>query len=638
MQEGAGYYSQLSGGNPRLRPWKYEGWRYGENSFADDNEIRDNEFYEGTNIELVGKSSVRMGRRGSREFAMIEGATTFNGWGIYKDPVTGANMMLTMYDGRLYKLTTAGAVTEIDNTKTWDETAKMRGVLLRGFYYFGNGVDYMAKTDGIDITDWDAVTAVTLSSVVLAAGPTTDIYEYAVTSVTDVGETEVSNVIDEYGPSDLTTTNKFTLTWVRKTDASVQGYNVYRAINGGTLTLLTFIDQQPSGGNMTYVDDGTEVASLIHEAPTFNTTGGVKGNIFAKYANSLFIAGNLQEPDTVFYGGTGANWESFSPAHNGGWVKPGRGDGERVTNMIGFEDFLFIFKENSVWKFVFGSDGGPTLTAVIPQYGTNSPDACWRMEKDIVFFGTDGRYRIIGYEPNQLNVIRTTDISNRIQNKLDAWDLSSLDDIFGIFFEQKFIVCNGEQAFPYDRRYLAFLGKWTNYNYERFITWDAGTGKQKLYGAKSDGTIEQILVDNTWDDDGTTIPAALRVKRIDGGEDTILKYYFSSKTKFKNARGSITYTTYKDGTNLVDNPSVTFDVGGGVDEFMFDEPMFDEGVAIETISDSLTILKKDLEFEAYSIYHQINVSANQYNHCIVQTMSGLFEYEDVDYERDERKI
>lgn len=637
MQEGAGYISQLTGGNPRLRPWKYDGWKYGENSFAEDNEIRDNEYYEGTNVELTGKSSVRMGRRGSRQFSSIAGATTFNGWGIYKDPVTGANLMLAMYDGRLYKITTGGVATEIDAGSTWDTTAKMRGVLLRGFYYFGNAVDYMAKTDGTTITEWSAVTAVTFSSSVLTGTGATDIYEYGITAVTDVGESEISTTIAGYGPSTLSSTNKFTNTWVRKTDAAVTGYNVYRSINGGTMTLLTFVDQQTSGANMTYVDDGTEVASLIHEAPTFNTTGGVKGNIFAKYANSLFITGNLEEPDTVFYGGTGSNWESFSPAHNGGWVKPGRGDGERVTAMIGFEDFLFIFKENSVWKFVFGSDGGPTLTAVIPQYGTNSPDTVWRMEKDIVFFGSDGRVRIIGYEPNQLNVIRTTDISNRVQNKLDSWDMSNMDDIFGIFFEQKFIVCNGDQAFPYDRRYLAFLGKWTAFNYDRFLTWDAGTGKQKLYGAMADGTIRQVLVDNTWDDDGTTIPATLRIKRVDGGEDT-LKYYFSSKTKLKNARGSLQFVTYKDGASLVDSPNVSFDIGGGVDEYMFDEPMFDEGISIETVSDAFTILKKDLEFEAYSLYHQINVSANQYNHCIVQTMSGHFEYEDIDYERDERKI
>lgn len=632
---GQGFYSQLSGQDPKLRAWKYDGWRYGQNSFAEDNEIKDQEFYDGENIELIGKSSVRMPRRGSRQFAEIVGATAFNGWGVYKDPITNTNIMLTMYDGHLYKINASGVTSEIDSGETWDSVAKMRGILLRGYFYFGNAVDFMAKTDGDSITRWDDVTAVTLNSVTLSGSGATDIYEYGITVTTDVGETEISNTIQAYGPGTLDSSNKFNVVFDRKTDANVRGYNIYRAVNGGTMTLLSFLDQQTSGDTLTYTDNGSEVQSLIYEAPTFNTTGGVKGNIYAKYANSLFIAGNLQEPDTVFYGGTGSNWESFSPTHNGGWVKPGRGDGERVTAMIGFEDFLFIFKENSIWKFVFGSDGGPTLIAVIPQYGTSSPDTVWRMEKDILFLGSDGQFRIIGYEPNQLNVVRVTSISNRIQNELDALDKSDMDAFFSAFYDQKFILCNGTLAYPYDRRYTAFLGKWTNYSFKRFLVWDQDTGQQKLFGALNDGRIMQLLVDNTYDDDGDSIRSSLRVKRIDGGEDTILKYYYSTKTKLKNPRGALKFYTYKDGSTLVDEPNVTFNVGGGIDEYMFDEAMFDEGVGIESVPDALSILKKNLEFEAYSVYHQIVVQGNQFNHCIIQTMSGLFEYEDVDYERDE---
>ena len=635
MPEGQGYYSQLEGGDPRLQAWKYDGWKYGQNSYSEDNEIRDQEWYDGVNIELQGRSSIRMPRRGSQTFTSVSGASKFNGWGIYRNPIDGSNFMVAMYDGLLYKITAAGVVTEIDNTKTWDDEAKMRGILLRENFYFGNAVDYMSKTDGDTVTQWTGVTAVTLNSVVLTGSGATDIYEYGTTAITDVGETEISNTIQAYGPSNLDASNKFTITWDRKTDANVRGYNIYKAKNDGTMTLLTYLDQQASGATLSIVDDGTETQSLIYEAPTFNTTGGVKGNIFAKYANSLFVAGNLEEPDTVFYGGTGSNWESFSPAHNGGWVKPGRGDGDKVTAMIGFEDFLFIFKENSIWKFVFGSDGGPTLTAVIPQYGTSSPDSAHRMEKDIVFLGSDGRYRIIGYEPNQLNVIRTTDISNRIQPKLDALDKSNMDDFFASFYEQKFIVCNGSVAYPYDRRYTAFLGKWTNYNYQRFLTWDKTTGQQKLFAAKDNGVIEQILVDNTYEDNGVPISASLRVKRVDGGEDTLLKYFHYSKIKLKNPRGRLTLLTYKDGSTLEDQTNVDFDIGGGIDEYMFDEPMFDESVSIESVSDAIQILKKELYFEAYSIYHQINVAGSESNHFVVQTMNGLYEFEDVDYDRDE---
>lgn len=632
-------YAQRIGNAPRQRFWRQEGWPKGANSFAEDNEIRENEFYKARNIELVGKGSLRVGRRGHRLLADISGGINFNGWGVYKNPKTDANLLIVQHTGRLYKINTASVVTEIDPGVTWDTLAAMRGVLLREWFYFGNGVDAMSKTDGDDVVQWNEITKVAgLGAVVTSAKADDTIYEYAVTATTENGETEYDIVTNDFAPKELDKDNYLTLTWTRKTDADVTGYNIYKAVNGRTLQLLTFIDQPTSGTNVTYADKGIEQQSLIHEAPPFNTTGGVKGNIFGKYANTLFVTGNPSEPDTVFYGGTGSQWESFSPDANGGAVRVGRGDGERITALIGFDDFLIIVKETSIWKFVFGSDGSPTLVSVIPQYGTRSPDTVWRMEKDVVYLGHDGRYRILGYEPNQLNVIRTADISNRIQPELDVLDKSSIDEFFGVFFEQKFIVSNGAKAFPYDRRYTGFLGEWTNFAFSRFIIWDKGTGKEKLFGARSSGSgIDELLVDGTWDDNGSPIDSYVRFKRIDGQLDS-LKYFYHTKFKLKFPRGQVTFLTYRDGATLLNTTSLSFGVGGGIGEFMFDEAMFDEGLDIEEVEDAVQYVLKELEVEAYSYYHQLTVQANEYNHVIVQTMSGRYEEEDDDYRRDERII
>ena len=637
---GQSLYSQYIGEGRTLHKWKQEGWKRGENVFSEDNEIRDDELYSLINGEITGKSSIRLPRRGRRLFAQIAGGVNFNGGGIYKDPVTRSSFMVAMVDGRLYKITTGGTVTEIDGTKSWDTTAKMRGVLLRGWYYFGNAADYMSKTDGDNVVQWVDVTLPTLNSAVLTGSGSEAIHSYAITAVTDNGETEGSNEIDVWGPAALDeTTNKITLTIARKTDAAVKGYNIYKSYKGSTFTQVTFVDQPAAGPTLTWVDDGTLERSLIYELPSFNTTGGVKGSIFAKYANTLFVSGNDQEPDTVFYGGTGSNWESFSPSDNGGWIKPGRGDGERVTAMIGFEDFLFIFKENSIWKFMFGSDGGPVLISMVPQYGTSSPDTVWRMEGDVIFFGTDGRLRILGYEPTQLNVIRTADIGNREQPRYDAIDKSDPELMHGIFYEQKFILCDGANSYPYDRRYIGFLGKWTNQNFTHMMSWDKSTGQQLLFGFQSGtGKIYQLLVDGTYDDDGSSIEALARFKRVDGGADDLIKTFMTTTTKFKNPKGRIKFITYKDGETTPDETSISFGTSGGIGEFMFGEFMFGESATIESVSDAFMQLTKELYSEAMSIYHQVEVTGNSNNHCIVQTMSGYFETEDPDYRDSNRLI
>lgn len=635
-----GKYNQRIGGNPKSSNWKMDGWAKGQNSYAEDNEIRIDEFYRGKNIEITGKSSIRMPRRGHRTFINKAGATIFNGWGVFKDPNTDKNLVIAMWNGHTYKITTGGVVTEIDNSVTWDESARMRGVLLREQFYFGNGVDYMAKTDGDTITKWNNITVPTGLTLTHTTGSGSNIlHAYVTTAVTENGETESPTEQTIYAGELKDATEEITVTWDRKTDADVVGYNIYRAVSGGTLYFITRVDQKTSGATQSWIDKGVEEPSLTHEAPSFNTTGGIKGNLFGKYANTLFVSGNDVTKDSLFYGGTGIQWESFSPDANGGWIKIGRGDGDSISGMIGFEDYLFVFKNNSIWKFIFGSDGGPVVSCVIPQYGTSSPDSIVRFEKDILFLGTDGRYRILGYEPTQLNVIRTTDMSNRIQPDLDGMDFSNLDKFHAVYFEQKYIFCDTAKAFPYDRRYVGFLGEWDNYAFTSFLVWDKGTGKQMLFGADADsGKIQQLLVDGTYDDDGSVIPAYIRFKRVDAGDDTYLKYYRFTKTKLKNPRGIIEFGTYKDGNSLVDSIIVPFNVGGGVDEYMFDEPMFDESIAVVDVSDSIKILLKELYFEAYSIYHDITVNGNSENHAIIQTMNGFVESEDIDYNRDETII
>ena len=630
-----GRYNQFIGPSRKKVPWKYDGWSRGKNNFSEDNEIRPDEYYQGKNIEMTGRSSIRLGRRGHRLFTSVSGVSKHNGSFVYKNPITSTNLLLSMHDGRLRRITTSGTVTEIDATKTWDATAKTRGVLLRGSVYFGNAIDFLSKSDGTTVTRWSSETAASgLALTATGTGPKS--YVYGVTVVTETGETEGTTSSEVFNANALTASNKNTFSWNRKTSTQTRGYNVWRSENGGTFVFLNYIENPSSGATVTYVDDGTDQAAVTSEMPTFNTTGGVKGSIYDKYANTLFIAGNLQEPDTVFYGGSGAQFESFSPDANGGWIKPGRGDGESVTAMIGFEDFLFIFKNNSIWKFTFASDGSPSLSSVIPQYGTSSPETVRRMEKDVVYLGSDGRIRILGYEPTQINVIRTTDLSNRVQPDIDLWSTTNLEKFHAEYFEQKYILCNIDQAIPYDRRYIGFHGVWTNFTFNQFLLWDKGTKKQLIFGFEdTSGKIHQVLTDNTWDDNGTVIPVEFTPRRIDGGDDTILKWYDFARIKLKEPRGALSIDTYRDGNALPTTIPINFSTGGGIDSFMFDDFMFDEASGIETNSAALQVIKLEEYFEAYSLLHTITINANEENHAILQTMNGVLEIEDFDYDRDE---
>ena len=635
MPASIGRYAQRAGTAPKVVAWEFDGWARGANNFAQDNEIRDDEFYMAQNAEIVGKNSVRLPRRGMRKLFDI-GGNNFQGFGIYKDSVNDKNELLFMVDGRFYRYVAGGTPEEVDPTKTWDASAKMRGVQVRNAFYFSTKEDSISKYDGTNITRWTYVSDITGLTASLSGSGSEYTYQYAVTAVTENGETAKVETSVIYGPKELDSSNYITNTWDRKTESVVKGYNIWRSVNGGDMTLLTYIAQPPSGSTVSLDDDGSYTQSYIWEAPNYNTTGGVKGDIFASYADSIFVAGDPDAPDTVYFSGTGIYYESFSPAYNGGWVKVSRGDGEPVTAIIGLEDYLVIFKETSIWKFYFSSSGNPTIVSLIPQYGTRSPDSVRRMENDIVFVGHDRRVRVLGYEPNILNVIRTADISNRIQNRLDAIDWSDPTSIFGIYFDQKYIVCDGENAYPYDRRYLGFLDIWTNFGFSDFVVWDGYNGRDELFGGKGEA-VYRLLVNNTYDDDGENIESYLRPKRIDGKNEFIKKFFSFTRFKFLSPRGSVKITTYRDGATQADEVSIYFGYSGGFGEWVFGEGMFGETGEIE-VSDSIKIIEKELYFEAFSVYHQIFVVGNQYNHCIVQGMMGKLEFEDIDYSDDITKI
>lgn len=629
-----GFYAQRIGDSPSKIRWKFIGWQRGQNSYADDNEIRDTEYYNGINVELVGKGSVRLPRRGCRLFAKIENATKFNGWGVYTEAVSGNSYLIVMANGRLYKITASGEVSEIDNTQTWNENARMRGVQMRNWFYFGSKENYLSKTNGTTVVRWQPITKVSNLSLSLSGSGNEVLYSYTVTAVTATGETEYCTPVSSFGPYKLDNNNYFSLTWTRKTDSNVVGYNIYKSTRGTAHYLLTYLDQKPSGATMTFYDKGIEKStSLLYEAPSYNTTAGVSGDIVGKYANTLFVAGVRNEPDTVFYTGTGDGYESFSPDKNGGWVKPGRGDGEQVTGLIGFDDFLFIFKENSIWRFTFGSDGAPTLAAAIPEYGTSSTDSIRRLEKDIMFYGSDNRIRTLGYAPTQLNVIYTTDISNRVQNKIDLWQEPNLQNIHAITYEQKYILCNRSEAIAYDRRYLGFLGVWSNYKYDAFLIWDANTGKQKCYGFEKDtGEIHQILCDYVYDDNGKMIEAVFQPKTIDGGEYETLKYFRNYHVRVKNALGRIRIDTYIDNTLYA---SDVYDYGGVSDytfeAFAWDEAYWEETNSIVILTYKEDIITKNIYDEAYKLSCVFTVQGNANNIVTIQEMAGFADFEDYDY-------
>ena len=635
-------YAQRAGTKPSIKRFKFPSFAKGANNFADDNEIRNDEFYQGQNIELVGIGGVRLPRRGTEELTEISGLNGYDGVAVYKNQSSGTNVLILWGGGKTYKWTGSGTPTDISGSYSWTSGNKMRGAIVRENLYFGNGVEYLSKYDDSSVSQWTYVSKVTGLSATAQGTTGSTQYEYTVTAVTDSGETEkCTNVTITNGNETLDSSNYNRLTWDRKTDSSVTGYNVYgRTSDGNGPMLLTFVDQPSSGSTVTYDDKGTETPSTIFFPPTFNTTGGVKASLLTDYKDSIIASGVSGQPDILFYSGVQENWETFSPAYGGGWIRIRAGDGDKVTALINYEDYVIVFKGWSIHKFDFGGTGGaPRVSSLLFDYGTQSPDTVMRVQNDIFFFGSDKKIRVLGYEPNILNMIRTTDISNRISDRLDAIDFSTPENIHAVFFEDKYILCDGSYAYPYDRRYLAFLDVWTNFNYSRLVVWDGIGNERRLYGlSNSDGKIYRVLKDNTYDDNGSAINAYIRTRNEDGGEFWRIKTWLWCEFRFKHVQGEVNIKSVKDGTMEIDTASVSSASPAGIGYSMVGEFMVGSGGGSTPEASSRDAPKrKEYFIEARTMYWEISVNSLS-SRATLQSIEGAYEIEDVDYVDSSRII
>lgn len=636
-----GFYAQRIGGSPKGGAFSFKSFSKGNNVFANHNEIRDDEFYEGVNVMITGKGSIQMPRFGSVFLTQKTGATVCNGGGIYKDKTTNppTETPLFMFDGRLYKYV-SGSLVEIDNTQTWDANAKIQGVMFYDYFYFGNGIDPLTKVNLTTVIKFNEISKPSSISVTYTGSGADYIYRYGITVVTETGETDTTESSEYWGSKTLDASNYFTISCPRKTESGVTGYNVYRSINGSRFQFLAFIPQ-PSSGDPSLVDRGLS-SSLIYEAPVYNTTGGVKGRFLATYKGSLFVAGVENYPDILFYTGTGENYDSFSLNVNGGWVRVEYGDGQRITALKNFDVYLLVIKENKVFRFDFEVSGAPSLAVAEALYGSPYPYTIDKFEKDLIMLSNDNRIRTLGYEPNLLNVIRTNDISNRIQPIIDNdFNLSNPDKIIGVYWKQKYILCDGNIAIAYDKQYVGFHGKWTGFDYAEFLVWNT-QGANILLGIKNNGKIYKLLVDGVYTDDNQPITAYFRPKTIDGGEDTLAKFFRFYKVKLKDFVGSFKLQTYLDGLTLEDERTISIGGSSGISSSMWGGAMFGSpsGIITQTTSalGTTKILTKELYTEGYYYHIRFEVKGDDNNRITIQSIGGVFDYEDVDYLKQEEII
>lgn len=263
--------------NPQTQSWglNIKNFNGGTVTLFDDARVKINQASETTNLVQV-QDGIWKPRWGTEYYGQpISGESKIAGMTEYvKSDGSRELIVIGGTTGKIFKSTDGGAWSQIGSI-TFNTSAQFSFVQLSGFLYIANGINNLARYNGTTITQYNSLSAPTLTSLArgsgLSAGAFT--YYYKVTALNDVGETIGSNELS-------TTVNIDRDLWPGKSNhhidiswnavAGAIRYQLYISELSNQETLL--IDTSA----LTYKDDGTILPNQFIIVPDDNTTSAPK--------------------------------------------------------------------------------------------------------------------------------------------------------------------------------------------------------------------------------------------------------------------------------------------------------------------------------------------------------------------------
>lgn len=488
-------------------------WIRGLNTLVSNTQVRPDELSKADDVQLVEDGKIQMPRDGQSYYGASSGSKVTGIFPYYKS------------DGTNELLRTAGTTLQKYGSGTWSNISgyayttglNTHGATIFDRVYLCNGTDPLTYYDGSTIVSFTAISKPTGLGLTRTAGSTgTYTFSYKVSAVTAVGETDPTDAATIAMSVDtLSATAKITVAWTASTNAI--GYIVYGRKDGRWYK-LKYLEGNTS---VSYVDDATDAPDEYTLPQSVNTTSGPAANYVEVYRDTLFLAGDPDNPSRLYYSAGGDLINDFSTSTGGGFIDVAKNDGQTITGLIKFKSVLLVFKTDSTYQFSFSTSGLPQVELVNPAIGCVAPRSLMAVENDIFFASRRGIFTIGNEAGFSFDVLRTNELSSRVRSIYETIDPSRLSDIAGIYATKnnKNLVIfsytptgssTNSEAIVYDRERLGWL-HWTNIKANCFTQYVDSTGQSHvLYGDDSSGYVKEMFEGN--DDFGTAINGIFRLR------------------------------------------------------------------------------------------------------------------------------
>lgn len=400
------------------------------------------------------------------------------------------NYVMIMDNGLLKSSKDGGAWTTL-SAHVFNSTVPTKLLMWENKVLIVNGQDPFSY--------WDlgSSTLVTFSGLSTPAAPTSTLTTltsgayplyYQVTSISANGETPASPVCTvnvnlqrdswyQPGTSNISSTSPaVNLTWTQISGAI--GYNIYLSDGvSGVSYYLGSVGQPTSGTTASFTDYGINAVNDFIQAPVADTTVAPKFNWIALSNNRLWATGDPNNPNRVYWAGTGNQYATaFSPFVGGGWVDILPGGIQQPTTVVEFRDgkgdplTTVLLAEpsgyGSTYHIDLQSDQIGNTTIIVPvllkavgTFGTLSPYGVVETNQNIYFHCSIGGFFSNGSVPTLFNILATTEVSILVRSDVKAFTLGALSGLCGIEYDRKIFWSVPYQAAQNNRIFIYDLEK-----------------------------------------------------------------------------------------------------------------------------------------------------------------------------------
>ena len=337
-----------------------------------------------------------------------------------------------------------------------------------------------------------------------------------------------NGAITEYASSTVNTiTKEGSSTWASlgfsATGSVIIGGTTYAYTGGTATTTLTGVTPDPSGAGYTA---GQPVAQIV---TTY--ASGPKGNIFINANNRIFVAGDPNNQQSVYFTKYGDATDftgittliTDSTATAAGYFNLGEGGGG-VTDMVLDEGSIYIFKKAIVYKATLSD----SLYTLVPLKPFDSKSQTMGAQAGTVFVGGNSVFLIT--PDRQILSLERVEQIDYPQVSLISYlinDPSTNQFVFdaseGIVFRNKaFITCKSSIDATVNDIVLVWniLQKFwdtpiTGWNVTDFCIYDDGNGEELYFASSNSTNVYKVITDPV--DDVYNVGANWRTKQYNFG-------------------------------------------------------------------------------------------------------------------------